>query len=204
MSKDLIVLVADIQQEKTLETLLHKRYKSLQMRQITFDIFRHPGKDPGVYKEAARFLKPYQREYDHALVVLDREWRGAPGDAVYLRNNLQQRLYNNGWNASNAEVIVIDPELEIWVWSDSPVIAEELRMTWNKIRQLAQQRGDWATDQVKPSRPKELLEAILQQQDRPRSSALFQTLAARVGLMRCQDEAFIQLRQTLQNWFYLQ
>jgi len=204
MSKDLIVLVADIQQEKTLETLLHKRYKSLQMRQITFDIFRHPGKDPGVYKEAAQFLKSYQRQYDHALVVLDREWAGAPGDAVYLRENLRQRVYNNGWDASNAEVIVIDPELEIWVWSDSPVIAEELRTTWNKIRHLAQQRGDWATDQVKPSRPKELLEAILQQQDRPRSSALFQTLAARVGLMRCQDEAFMRLRQTLQNWFYLQ
>jgi hypothetical protein len=53
MSKDLIVLVADIQPEKTLETLLHKRYKSLQMRPITFDIFRLPGKDPSVYKEAA-------------------------------------------------------------------------------------------------------------------------------------------------------
>ena len=48
---------------------------------------------------------------------------------------------------------------------------------------------------------KELLAAILRQQNRPHSSALFQALAARIGLTRCQDNAFIQLRQILQNWF---
>lgn len=199
-----MILVADIQQEKTLETLLHERYKSLKIRKITFDIFRHPRKDPGVYKEAPQFLRTYQKQYDHALVVLDSEWAGAPGDAVYLRDNLRQRLYNNGWEANNAEVIVIDPELEIWVWSDSPVVAEELRTTWNEIKCFAQQHGYWTQDQQKPSRPKELLDAILRQQDRPRSSALFQTFAARVGLTRCQDEAFMRLRQTLQNWFPFQ
>ncbi len=199
MNKDLIILVADVQQEKTIETLLDERYKSLNIRRMTYDIFRHPRKDPGVYKEAAHFLKSYQGEYEHALVLLDSEWAGAPGDAVYLRGTLQQQLYNNGWNANNAEVIVIDPELEIWIWSDSPVVAEELRKPWNSIYTLAQKRGDWLKGQPKPIRPKELLDAILRQQNRPRSSAIFQAIARRVGLTRCQDKAFILLRQTVQN-----
>lgn len=203
MNKDLIVLVADVQQEKTIETLLHERYNSLKIRKITCDIFRHPRKDPGVYKEAPQFLKAYQGQYDHALVLLDQEWVGAPGDALYLRNTLRQQLCDNGWNTDNAEVIVIDPELEIWIWSDSPVVAEELRQNWDTIHAYAQQRGDWLKGQPKPIRPKELLEAILQQQNRPRSSAIFQAIARRVGLTRCQDKAFIQLRQTLQHWFSL-
>ena len=72
MIKDLIILVADVQQEKTLEILLCKRYNSLKIRKITFDIFRHPGKDPGVYKDAAQFLKPYQGQYEHALARMGR------------------------------------------------------------------------------------------------------------------------------------
>jgi len=129
------------------------------------------------------------------------EWVGAPGDAKYLRENIRQQLYKNGWDTSNANVIVIEPELEIWVWSDSSVVAEELRLTWDKIKALAQKRGDWPQNQMKPTRPKELLAAILRQQNSPHSSALFQALAARIGLTRCQDNAFILLRQILQNWF---
>jgi hypothetical protein len=42
MSKDLVALVADVQQEKTLETLLRERSQALGIRPINFDIYRHP------------------------------------------------------------------------------------------------------------------------------------------------------------------
>lgn len=48
MSKDLVVLVADVQQEKTLETFLRERHRSLRMREVAFDIYRHPRHDAGV------------------------------------------------------------------------------------------------------------------------------------------------------------
>jgi len=87
------------------------------------------------------------------------------------------------------------------VWSASPAVAEILRTTWDDIHALGRQRGYWIEGEVKPMRPKELLDAILRQQRRPRSAAIFQELARRVGLAQCQDPAFTLLRDTLALWF---
>jgi len=202
VSKDLVVLVADVQQEKTLETLLGERQPSLGMREITFDIFRHPRHDAGVYHEAADFLATYQPpQYAHALIVLDQAWNGAPEDAASMRQAIGQGLQARGWATEAYEVIVMEPELECWVWASSPVVPDVLRTTWDDIRALARQHAYWADGEMKPSQPKELLEAILRQQRRPRSSAIFQDLARRVGLAQCQDPAFTLLRETLALWF---
>ena len=202
MNKELVVLVADIQQEKTLDTLLRERYHSFGIRPVSaYDIFRHPRKDPGVFHEAADFLAPYVTSHRHALVMLDAAWDGAPGDAVHLRAQLMNGMQAKGWRRNTYQVIVIDPELEIWVWADSTEVPGVLRTSWDDIYALARKAGYWDEDQLKPGHPKELLEALLRQQRRPRSSALFQEIARRVGLSRCQDPAFVMLRETLQAWF---
>lgn len=199
--KDLVVLVADVQQEKTLETLLRKRQPSLGIRTIVFDIFRHPRQDPGVFHEAAEFLGPYTSSHDHALVLLDAAWEGAPGGAGHLCSELVRRLGAKGWGPERCQVIVIRPELEAWVWADSAMVPAVLRTTWDDIHALARRQGYWDEGRPKPDEPKALLEALLRQQRRPRSSALFQELARRVGLARCQDPAFVLLRETLVSWF---
>lgn len=200
MSKGLLALVADVQQEKTLATLLHERQPSLGIRPITFDIFRHPRNDPGVYHEAAALLAPYVSAYDYALVVLDAAWEGAPGGGV-LRQSLMESLQRSGWAPDHYQVVVIDPELEMWVWADSPVTPEVLRTTWADIRALAQRRDYWRAGQAKPHAPKALLEGVLRQQRRPRSAAIFQELARRLGLASCTDPAFVLLREKLAEWF---
>lgn len=91
MTKDLVVLAADIQQEKTIETLLRDRHAALGIRAVTFDIFRHPRKDSGVYHEAHDFLRPYQQIYNRALVLLDCEWSGSPGDSMMLQIQIGER-----------------------------------------------------------------------------------------------------------------
>lgn len=201
MSGDLIVLTADVQQEKTLETLLRERHGSLGIRQVSFSIFRHPRKDSGVCREAHSFLRPYQASYSYALVILDGEWSGAPGDGTVLRAQIGERLAQSGWPAERCEVIVAEPELESWVWADSPVVAEELRLEWAAIRAPADELTAWPAGAAKPARPKELLEAVLRRQGRPRSAALFQAIARRVGLARCVDPSFALLRETLGRWF---
>ncbi len=201
MNRDLIALVADIQQEKTLETLLHERQQALHIRPITFDIRRHPGKDPGVYKEAAKFLQSHATSYTHALVLLDHAWQGVPGDAQTVAQTIRENLHRTGWMAATCEVIVIEPELEAWVWSTSPAVLQELDMTWEQVMALAQQYNSWDAGQPKPHAPKELLEAILRQQRRPRSAAIFQAPARKVSLTRCQDQAVALLRETLAQWF---
>ena len=201
MTRDLIVLTADVQQEKTLETLLRERYGSLGIRQVSFNIFRHPRKDAGVCREAHSFLRPYQGSYAYALVLLDSEWSGSPGGGAILREQISGRLAQSGWPPERCAVIVTEPELEAWVWADSPVVAEELRLEWPAIRSLADELAVWPADRAKPARPKELLETILQHQRRPRSAALFQAIARRVSLARCVDPAFVLLRETLIQWF---
>lgn len=199
--KDLVALVADVQQEKTLDTLLSKRHHSLGIRTITYDIFRHPRKDPGVYHEAADFLSPYTSSYRYALILLDTAWDSVPGDAAFLHAQIMSRMQSKGWSEERCQVIPIVPELEIWVWGSSPVVNEVLRMSQQDIRSLADRCGGWDEGRSKPNEPKQLLETVLRQQRRPRSSALFQELAARVSLRRCQDPAFTALRSTLQRWF---
>lgn len=202
MSKDVIVLVADVQQEKTLEILLSVRCESLGIRAITFDIFRHPHKDSGVFHGAADFLASYQPPaYTYALVLLDHAWTGAPPTATELQQALKHRLVTRGWDDKNCQVIVAAPELEAWVWSTSPRVAEVLRTSWDDIHVLARQHNYWREGDVKPHQPKELLEAILKQQQRPRSSAIYQELARRVSLAGCQDAAFQLLCTTLREWF---
>jgi hypothetical protein len=201
MSKDLIVLTADRQQELTIKTLLDERYHSLGIRQIEYDIFRHPRKDPGVFHEAADFLAAYcPPQYQHALVLLDHAWDGAPDDPDLMRQQLNDALMPR-WDEDRFEIIVIVPELETWVWSQSPHVAEILRTSWENIRALAETSGYWTQEQAKPADPKRLLEDILAQQRRPRSSAIFQALARQVGLAGCIDPAFTRMREALTRWF---
>ncbi len=202
MTKDLVVLVADAQQETTIRALLDHRQGSLSLKAITYDVFRHPGKDYGVFHRPHDVLNACRPpRYQYALAVMDCAWGGSPGNAAHLRRNLLPRLNNLGWQAGQCEVIAIEPELEIWVWSRSPHVPQILRTSWEEIHALAQQHGFWVAGAAKPHQPKALLEALLQQQRRPRSSAIFQELARKVGLQGCRDAAFVLLRDTLQRWF---
>ena len=75
--KDLVVLVADSHQEKTVATLLTERYPSLGIRDINSDIHTHPNRDPGVFHEAGHFLSIFAQQYQHAIVLIDAEWDGS-------------------------------------------------------------------------------------------------------------------------------
>jgi hypothetical protein len=200
MTKDLIILTADKQQEFALRPVL-QRTAALGIRSITFHIERHPGKDSGVYREADGYLNPFKPFYNHALVVLDAEWSGAPEDTVAMRDDILHRLVMRGWPEDQCEVVVIVPELEIWLWADSSEIPQALRTTWQEIHTIGQQRKLWTEGRGKPERPKELLEAVLEQQGRSSSSAILQQIASKVSLRRCQDPSFLLLRETLVRWF---
>ncbi|AGY59500.1 methylation-associated defense system protein MAD4 [Gloeobacter kilaueensis] len=204
MTKDLIVLVADGQQEITLKTLLTERRQSMGIQNITFDVFRHPRRDPGVFHEADKFLDLFMPPaYAHAIVLLDREWEGSPGDAQHQRQLIVQRMQLSGWPEDTFEVIVIDPELEAWIWSTSEEVATVLRLSWQEIKEIAHSKGYWPAGWAKPTRPKELFTEILRQQRRSSSDAIFQALARKVGLTRCQDPAFLLLCNRLRDWFSL-
>ena len=159
------------------------------------------GNDPGVYTKGHELLRPYQSSHQHAIVVLDCEWDGSPGKAA-IEAHITEQLLASGWADGAVKVIAIDPELENWLWQDKPQVAQALRYKGQPpLRQLLADKGLWPLDAAKPPRPKEAAQWVLRQTRQPRSSAIYQQLAAQVSTRGCTDAAFGELHATLQAWF---
>ncbi len=63
------------------------------------------------------------------------------------------------------------------------------------------QQGYLLPGQAKPLRPKEAVEHAMNHKRQPRSSSVYRQLSRSVGLSRCTDPAFTELKSTLQQWF---
>jgi len=199
--KDLIVLVADKNMEAAFRGLLC-RYQALGIREISFDIFVHPNKDPGCRGESHRFLQSFSNRYRFALVVFDREGCGSEEERASLENNAEQKLASVGWS-DRATVIVLDPELEIWLWNRSPHVERVLgwRDQAMPLRTWLVQNGLLLREDLKPERPKETLEVVLRKAKRPRSSSIYLQIAEQVSLTGHNEPAFRKLLATLRMWF---
>jgi len=200
--KDLVVLTADKNMQFAVRGIVD-RTRSLHIRPIDADFHIHPERHPGVLGSSHEFLRGFLQSHRHAIVVFDREGCGEESkNRKDLEATVEDSLRVSGW-MNRAAAVVIEPELENWVWSDSPHVARELGWTTGlgNLRVRLQDREFSFRDDGKPSRPKEALEAVLREVRKPRSSALYQSLSQKVGLSRCTDEAFLKLRTTLQGWF---
>ncbi len=202
--KDLVVLAADKNTQFTLQGIF-SRNQSLGIRDIAIssDIFVHPQRDPGCYNQSVNFLRSFTGVYNYGLVIFDREGSGQETKTrEEIEAELEQQLSDSGWNDRIA-VIVIEPELESWVWSDSPHV--ERVLGWDE--QIISLK-DWLVNQnflepneIKPSRPKEAMDEAIRQVGKPHSSSIFLQLAEKVSLNRCQDNSFLKLKTILQLWF---
>lgn len=203
-AKDLVVLVADKDAEQVIGALLTERVPSLHIRPVRFDIFRHPRKDPGVLLEAHDFLRPFQRHYRRALVVFDHEGSGRESiGASEVEEELQARLDRAGWQGRSA-IVVISPELEIWMWASSPHVATAFGWeNYARLKEWIEQRGMWPSEATKPDRPKEAIQSALRQRRISWSSAIFAEITRRVSLARCHDGQFNRLKGVLGEWFGL-
>lgn len=216
MKRDIVFLVADKNMEEVFSAFLSrdKFHHSLGCDEFKFDagldIHRHPRKDPGVYNEADAFLETYRDSHYCAVVVLDSEWEGSPG-AEKIRTKLEADLKDR-WE--RFAVIVIDPELEQWVWisrkgADNahevhPHVVSCLKYAKDKpLHQWLRENDNWDEERVKPKRPKDAVEQILKQSRTPRSSAIYRNIVERVSVNGCQDIAFQALVVKLQEWFAL-
>lgn len=199
---DLVCLVADRNMEAAIDAVL-RRPQPLGIRAISFETVVHPRRDPGCFHEAAEFLSGFTARSNHALVVLDRQWDGAPaGSAAELEQRMERDLLSigpSGW----ARTVVIDPELEVWVFSDSPHVAAELGWPAARedLRSALEESGLWPGDRTKPHDPKAAVEWVLRRASRPRSSSIYRALASKVSLKRCEDRSFLRLGELLRAWF---
>lgn len=207
MKKSLVVLVADGNMYATLKGLFQQPAAlGIRISPSDVDIFIHPRRDPGVYRGAPDFLRPYIQDYDYALVMFDRVGCGIEEagkrrktkPVAELQEEVRKRLERNGWKG-RCQVIIIDPELEIWLWISSPSVAWLFQIDFKEWLALI--------GSSKPNSPKESLEKLLEKQRIPRSSSLYEDLAKTIAegeawrLQKCNDPAFQCLQNTLQQWF---
>jgi hypothetical protein len=201
-TKDLVVLTADKNMQFAVRGIV-SRHQSLGIHKLEPDFFVHPQKDPGIYHNAHDFLRFAAKTHRHALVLMDREGSGQEDQTrEELEEKLEQALFRSGWE-QRASAVVLDPEVEIWVWSDSTHVDHELG--WSQqatgLRAWLREKGFLDERSLKPQKPKEALEAALRWVRKPRSSAIYQGLAEKVSLSKCQDPAFLKLKTVLQAWF---
>lgn len=201
--KDLIVLVADSSMAKGLGALL-QRHRHLAIRPISFDVRIHPERDPGVRSRADTYLRPLLGQYSHAVAILDfegcgREHRRTPQEITL---DLERRLDASGWRSRSAVIIVV-PEFDAWVWSDSRYVDRGLG--WHgrtpSLREWLQGKGLLREGAMKPDDPKEARVAAMKHVGLRESSRIFQQLGGKVGVSRCTDPAFQLLLSTLRMWF---
>ena len=163
-----------------------------------FDIFVHPERDAGVFCRCQDFLRPFQLFYRFALIMFDRDGCGSQESAKIIQEITKKRLNESGWNDRN-QVVVLDPELEIWVWADSPNVAKALGLSENELQKIL--FGYQRDDNLKPKDPKAAMEKALRKSRLPRSSAIYANLASTVTLKNCQDKSFNDFKSALVNWF---
>lgn len=200
--KDLIVLVPCSQSEHSIRGIL-ERPRRLSIRDIECDVFVHPHKDPGCLLEAHDFLRSQQKRYYRALVVFDCEGCGRETAlAEELERDVEGHLSGAGWQ-DRAGCVVISPELEVWVWSDSPVVDQVCGWAGRApgLRQWIAQNGYDIDSNGKPIRPKEALDDAIREAGVNRSSYLFREIAKSVSFRRCTDRAFLKLCRCLRTWF---
>jgi hypothetical protein len=200
---DLIVLVADKNTQFAVRGLL-SRHAALGIRQITSDIYVHPERDPGCLRKCDAFLSSFRQSHRHAMVVFDREGCGREEESrSALEQLVEKSLLRTGWEQSRVAAVSPDPELEVWVWSDSPEVDACLGWHGNSpgLRPWLRANRFLTSDFTKPTRPKEAMEAALRQVRKARSSAIFRALAESVSVERCADPAFAKFRATLTKWF---
>ena len=204
-SDGLVALVADRDIQETLTQLFH-RADSFGIRPFTFEIRRHPDRDAGCRVDAANFLRQFLRTCRCALVVFDRDGCGSASSRKQIQGVVEQDLARNGWE-QHARVVVIDPELEAWVWSGSPEVSQALGWgrQYDELRSTLEKAGLWDPGLHKPDDPKRAMVRALRSAApatrRRRSPRIFGEIAANVSIDGCNDPAFSRLKTTLQEWF---
>jgi len=201
-TQDLIVVVADADAKEAVEGLL-RRPESLQIRPVRFTVDRYVKRDSGCYGTSHEYLRPFIRQFDHAIVFFDRHGSGRDtASRQDIETAVESQLERNGWKGRSA-AIVCDPELEIWVWSDSPEVDEVLGWRGREpaLRSWLVSQGLCDVETAKPSDPKEAMKRALRRVRKSPSPSQFRALAGRVAVGRCEDRAFLKFKHTLQSWF---
>jgi len=204
MKRDLLLIVPGKDNEQALRGLIEDKRVALGIREISYEVIKdNKDNDSGVFNNAAWYARPYIGDVSKVLTVFDRHGCGKDGeDRKEIQDKVEKDLRKNGWEGC-CKSIVIDPELERWIWVKSQRLAEEVG--WGEsicdlYRWLREERY-LEEGFIKPEDPKAALDAVRRRVKRPKSPRLYRNIAAKCSFKDCADDAFDELRSTLRDWF---
>jgi hypothetical protein len=136
--------------------------------------------------------------------MLDQHFGGRLPAAI-VRREILNNLWRNGWSAECVEVVVIDPELEVWLWQrGNPHIARAFRYNESvSLEAFLEAEGFWSAAALKPTRPKEAARLLLQRYRGGAPMVVYARIIENISVSGCQDPAFNLLVAALQRWFPL-
>lgn len=204
--KDLLLYVADADAQAFMNSLLNKPL-ALGIRQITFDIERHPQRDSGMVQSGPELTRMKKGKYQKALLTWDHHGSGRDHNQSpeQVRDEIQNKLDSYTWSG-NSSITIFVPELEQWLWycenaliSYCGISAEQLN-TW--LADRSSKLGK-PVDVLKAEQPKELFVYVMRERLKrtisPRDFAEIGKLAGVKGLMDC--ETFRSVVDVLRTWF---
>jgi len=198
---DLVIVVADGGIEQSIRGML-TRPKALVIRPLMGVEFpKLKELDGGTYTRGHKLAALYKDTHKHALIVFDLDWEGRPSDDPAELESAVERDLAAEWGP-RGRCVVIAPELEVWVWSDSPHVATVLG--WDgmpELKQWLRTKGLWNAAHPKPSDPKKAYLAAIEAKRVQKSNANFRSLAEKVSFSQCQDRSFQRLGDILRGWF---
>src|SRR5262245_28010272 len=124
MKHPCVFLVADGTMAQVLKSFLSRGFIEGRLGCRTFDFrfqwyvvvdVKNGNTDGGIHRRAHELLRPYLRSHQNAVVILDKNF-GGQLPAATIRVEILLNLLQNGWQTGCVEVVVIDPELEVWLW----------------------------------------------------------------------------------------
>ena len=204
MKKDLIILVADQDTRNLLDGLLPRIHKIEKLRDFAFDIRVHVNRDNGVLNDGVNFLRSFLNTHHYAIAMFDFEGCGRENNQTRyaIESAFESSLASNGWSSNNCATIVIEPEIETWIWVKSPHLPAAIDWAFNEdIYLWLEKKGFLEHGQLKPSRPKEAFEAALRACSVARSPAIYKAIASKASYKHCQDASLWKLIETLRIWF---
>lgn len=210
--RDCLFLVADKNMEGVLKGFFSREHFHFALGCAPFEfdqkqdlIVAHGLNDPGLYTRANALLQPFARSHKHVVVIVDEAWVGSPGyENIYQK--IREHIINAGWPDDAGCAVVIAPELENWVWQDSPHVCSHLGFpgSFQQLRTELEAKQLWKSADPKPYQPKEAVEWALRRAKKPRSSAIYEQLATQISAKYCIDPAFNTLLAAIRRWFPVQ
>jgi len=159
--------------------------------------------DPGLFSEGCELVRPFFGEYRRVVMIVDEDWKGSP-KAEKIEARLRDHLVRAGWSHDDVLPLVVCPEVDVWLWSESPHSAAALGWpSWAELRPALEREGWIRPGQAKPDQPKEAADWALRHcgHNARRSAALYRQVASKASIKRCEDTSLERLLNALRTWF---